>query len=122
MLPSQKSRYFFRREDEGIDPQMYMRQPADGGVDAVANRLKAPVVMGRGRDVYVRIPGTAAQRVTVKTKVQRTGSAVSHAKYLEKGAAGLDSAEVHGFTATKDHVDVKDVAKEWSEDRHYFQT
>jgi hypothetical protein len=113
-----KFQYFFRRDEAGdLDPQMYMRKPTDGGVE-----VKAPVVMGRGRDQYVRTPGASSQRATVKTKVVPAAKAKAHARYLEKEAAGLDGAEVHGFTATKDNVDLKAIAKEWEEDRHYFQT
>jgi hypothetical protein len=122
MLLSRKSRYFFKRDDDGIDPKMYMRKPADGGVDAVASRLKAPTIMGRGWGRYVRGLGSSSQRVTVKTKIQPAAKAVAHARYLEKEAAGLDGADAHGFTATRGGVDLKAMTKEWSEDRHYFQT
>jgi hypothetical protein len=115
---SRKFQYFFRREDAGdLDPKMYMKKPVDGGAE-----VKASVVMGRGRDQYVRAPGTSSQRVTVKTKVVQAEKAVAHARYLEKEAAGLDGAEVHAFTATKDDVDLTEMVKEWSEDRHHFQT
>src|SRR3954469_3464022 len=116
---SRKFQYFFRRDEAGdLDPKMYMKKPADGGAE-----VRATVVMGRGRDLYVRTPGSSSQRVTVKTKVvQPAGKAVAHARYLEKEAAGLDGAEVHGFTATKDNVDLTAMTKEWSGDRHYFQT
>src|SRR3954452_17910828 len=114
---SRKFQYFFRREEAGdLDPKMYMRKPADGGAT-----VKAAAIMGRGRDQYVRAPGASAQRVTVKTKVVAAAKAQAHARYLEKEAAGLDGAEVHGFTATKDHVDLKEMTKEWSEDWHFFQ-
>jgi hypothetical protein len=120
MLVSRKFSYFFKREDKGLEPTMYMRKPVDGGGGASAS-LKAQTVMGRGSG-YVRTPGASAQRATVKTKVIQSGAkAVDHARYLEKEAAGLDGGEVHGFTATKDNVDLKELTKEWSEDRHYFQ-
>jgi hypothetical protein len=114
---SRKFQYFFRREEAGdLDPKMYMRKPVDGGAE-----VKTTVIMSRGRDQYIRAPGASAQRVTVKTKVVAAAKAKAHARYLEKEAAGLDGAEVYGFTATKDNVDLKEMAKEWSEDRHLFQ-
>src|SRR3954447_22974924 len=116
---SRKFQYFFRRDEAGdLDPKMYMKKPADGGAE-----VRATVVMGRGRDLYVRTPGSSSQRVTVKTKVvQPAGKAVAHARYLEKEAAGLGGAAVPGFPATKDNVDLTAMTKEWSGDRHYFQT
>lgn len=114
---SRKFQHFFRREEAGdLDPKMYMRKPTDGGAE-----VKASVVMGRGRDRYVRAAGASSQRATVKTKVVQASKAVAHARYLEKEAAGLDGAEVHAFTATKDDVDLTKMVKEWSEDRHHFQ-
>ena len=115
---SRRFQYFFKREDEGLDPQMYMRKPTDDG----GAEVKATVVMGRGRDRYVRAPGSSSQRATVKIKVVQAGKAPAHARYLEKEAAGLDGAEVHAFTATRDGIDLKAMTREWSEDRHYFQT
>jgi hypothetical protein len=114
---SRRFQYFFRRDDDGLDPQMYMRRPTDGGAE-----VRATVVLGRGRDRYVRAPGSSSQRATVKVKVVQAGKAPAHARYLEKEAAGLDGAQVHAFTATRDAVDLKELTKEWSEDRHYFQT
>ena len=50
---SRKFQYSFRREEVGdLDPKMYMKKPSDGGAD-----VRAPVVMGRGRDRYVRVRG-----------------------------------------------------------------
>lgn len=114
---SRRFQYFFRRDEvDDLDPKMYMRKPVDGGAE-----IKATVVLGRGRDHYVRTPGSSSQRVTVKTKIQPAAKAVAHARYLEKEAAGLDGAEVHVLTATKDDVDLKEMTEEWSEDRHHFQ-
>lgn len=120
MLLGRKTRYFFKRDDDSLDPTMFMRRPVDGGA-GVAARVKAATIMGRGRRTYVRGAGASAQRVTVKTKVQPVAKAVAHARYLEKEAAGLDGEEAHGFTARQDRVDLKEVVQEWSEDRHYFQ-
>ena len=120
MLLGRKTRYFFKRDDDSLDPTMFMRRPVDGGA-GVAARVKATTIMGRGRRTYVRGAGASAQRVTVKTKVQPVAKAVAHARYLEKEAAGLDGEEAHGFTARQDRVDLKEVVQEWSEDRHYFQ-
>jgi hypothetical protein len=125
MMPgvSRKFRFFFERGDESLDPKMYMRRPASEEGDALASRLKAATIMGRGSSSYVRGRGSSSQRVTVKTKVvQGAAKAKDHARYLEKEAAGLDGTEVHGFTATKDDVDLQELTTAWSEDRHYFQT
>src|SRR3954471_6900970 len=114
---SRRVQYFFRRDDDGLDPQMYMRRPTDGGAE-----VKATVVMGRGRDRYVRAPGSSSQRATVKTKVVQAGKAVAHARYLEKEAAGLEGAEVHAFTATRDDIDLKAMTREWSRRSYRLST
>lgn len=110
-------RYFFRRDEaDDLDPKMYMRGRADRGAEA-----SETVVLGRGRDRYVRTPGSSRQRATVKTTVVAAAKAKAHARYLQKEAAGLDGADVQGFTATADKADLTAVVKGWSEDRHYFQ-
>lgn len=119
---SRRSRYFFKRDEDGIEPRMHMRKPVDGAMEASASRLKAPTIMGRGRWAYVRPAAASQQRVTVKTKIQPAAKAAAHARYLEKRAAGLDGQDARGFTATGDDVDPKGLAEEWSEDRHHFQT
>src|SRR3954451_16012401 len=115
MLLGRRMRYFFKRDEGDLDPKMYMRRPVNGGA-GVVSRIKAATIMGRGRGAYVRGSGASAQRVTVKTKVKTADTSVAHARYLEKEAAGLAGEEAHGFTATQDRVDLKEIAKEWSED------
>src|SRR3954471_5890046 len=98
---SRKLRYFFKREDAGLEPRMYMRKPVEDGGDALVSKVKASPILGRGWG-YVRARGAGSQRVTVKTKVvQQGGKAEAHARYLEKEAAGLEGEEVQAFTATK---------------------
>lgn len=117
MTISRRLRYFFKREDTELEPQMYMRKPREGATQSVVGKLKAPTVMGRGCG-YIRPQGAASQRVTVKTKVVAEGSkARDHARYLEK-----EAEESPGFTATKEVADLQALASEWSCDRHYFQT
>jgi hypothetical protein len=107
MTISRRLRYFFKREDTDLEPQMFMRKPREGASEAVVAKLKAPTVMGRGGNGYIRSSAAASQRVTVKTKVvQQGGRAEAHARYLEKEAAGLDGEESLAFTATKDDVDL----------------
>lgn len=123
-MKSRKLQYFFKREDTGLDPKMYMRKPVEDGGDVLVSKLKAPPIMGRGGG-YVRPRGAASQRVTVKTKVVEQGArgkAEAHARYLEKEAAGLEGEEVQAFTATNDKVDLPALTREWAEDRHFFQT
>jgi hypothetical protein len=107
MTISRRLRYFFKPEDTDLEPQMFMRKPREGASEAVVAKLKAPTVMGRGGNGYIRSSAAASQRVTVKTKVvQQGGRAEAHARYLEKEAAGLDGEESLAFTATKDDVDL----------------
>jgi type IV secretory pathway VirD2 relaxase len=114
--------WFRRGDDVDVEPQMRMRRPADsGGLKTTTAKVEA--ILGRGRGRYVRAPGSSMQRATVKTKVVKpAGKAKDHARYLEKEAAGLDGEEVHGFTATKDRIDMAKFAQGWDEDRHYFQS
>lgn len=124
MIRSGRLRYFFKREDTGLEPRMYMRKPVEDGGDGLVSKMKAPAILGRGGNRYTRSSAAASQRVTVKTKVvlQQAGKAEAHARYLEKDAAGLEGEAVQAFTATKDSVDLPALTREWSEDRHYFQT
>ena len=74
---SRRSRYFFKRDEDGIEPRMHMRKPVDGAMEASASRLKALTIMGRGRRAYVRPAAASQQRVTVKTKIQPAAKAAA---------------------------------------------